>query len=423
MFWLEGAQAVRASALTSEQAVRVEITQLGFDCLIDLLTRNNLALLILVSMKRKFRWAKGLIALIVAGFRGSGKKAGALFVDFVRPLSKNLKAYMEFGPFGLSVICYAIYCIVQLYAFQIVIDGNIATLRQSDTVYLLDSSIYIFQAWFGYPDRFHDEAGRSVNAVYGYLKTLLNQIDRLKPQYMLAAFDESLFSGFRHGLYPDYKANRALPDDSLARQLHLCRALTELLGICCAGDEVYEADDWLALGAYTAHQAGLPLAVLSRDKDLAQLIGADDLWWDWSSDIQRDYAGIVDYWGVRPQQIPDLLALMGDSSDNIPGVSGVGEKSARILIQHFDNLENLFANLEEVKQVKVRGAKRLHDALLSEEENVFLFRELIRLHPPTTPLPLSNLKRNSATPESVLAFMQGQGLGVAFQNLIERHYA
>ena len=102
--WLEGAQAVSISAPTMEQAARVEVTQLGFDCLIDLLTRNNLALLILVSTQRKFRWAKGLIALIVAGFRSTGKKAQAWIVNFVRPLSKNLKALAGFSPFGLSVI-------------------------------------------------------------------------------------------------------------------------------------------------------------------------------------------------------------------------------------------------------------------------------------------------------------------------------
>ena len=101
---MEEEQPEITNAPAKEQAVRVESTQLGFDCLIDLLTRNNLALLILVSTKRKFRWAKGLIALIVAGFRSTGKKAQAWIVNFVRPLSKNLKALAGFSPFGLSVI-------------------------------------------------------------------------------------------------------------------------------------------------------------------------------------------------------------------------------------------------------------------------------------------------------------------------------
>lgn len=296
-------------------------------------------------------------------------------------------------------------------------------MRQSDTVYLLDSSIYIFQAWFGIPDRFQDAHGRPVNAVYGYLKTLLAQLQALNPVYMLAAFDESLFSGFRHTLYQPYKANRALPDDDLARQLHLCRALTQLIGVHCVGDEVYEADDWLALGAQTARLSGLRSIVLTRDKDLAQLITPGDLWWDWSADIQRDHPALQAHWQVRPEQIADLLALTGDSADNIPGVPGVGDKSARALVQHFHNLENLYANLEAVREMNVRGANRLYTALLDTEEDAFLFRELIRLHPPPHALPLNNLRFNAVSPDTLLAYLDAQGLGAAFHNLVKRHYA
>lgn len=300
---------------------------------------------------------------------------------------------------------------------------NIATLRHSDTVYLLDSSIYIFQAWFGYPDHFHDDEGRPVNAVYGYLKTLLSQLARLKPAYMLAAFDESLFSGFRHQLYPDYKANRALPDDSLAWQLHLCREVTAQMGVHCVGESVYEADDWLALGAHVARQAGCSATVITRDKDLAQLVGEGDLWWDWAGNIQRDYAAMIEHWQVQPHQIPDLLALMGDSADNIPGVAGVGAKSARLLIGHYGSLEHLYADLDSVQTLAVRGAQRLYRALLDTEEQAFLFRELIRLHPPEQPLALPQLTVAPVQPEAILHYMDSVGLGTAFHNLVKRHYA
>ncbi len=337
----------------------------------------------------------------------------------MRLLSKNPKARPAAGRFGPPIIC----CIVQMYTFHIVIDENITTLRQSDTVYLLDSSIYIFQAWFGYPDYFHDAAGRPVNAVYGYTKTLLSQLDELRPRYLMAAFDESLFSGFRHELYPPYKANRALPDDDLARQLYLCRRLTELLGVHCAGEGVYEADDWLALGAQTAAGHGLSTAVITRDKDLAQLVRPGDSWWDWSGKVRRDHQALKEHWLVLPEQIPDLLALMGDSADNIPGIAGIGEKSAKTLLQHFGSLDNLYSNLDVVPELKVRGARRLYNALLDTEEEAFLYRELIRLHPPTQPLSLGQLEYEPVDPHSVLDFLDEEGLGTAFQNLVKKHYA
>jgi len=301
--------------------------------------------------------------------------------------------------------------------------GNIAILKRSDTVYLLDASIYFFQAWFGYPDYFHDAGGRPVNGVYGYLKTLLTQLRQWQPRYLLAAFDESLFSGFRHQMYPDYKANRALPDEALAWQLNLCRQLTQQLGICCVGDTVYEGDDWLALGAQVARSADLPINVVTRDKDLAQLVKPGDLWWDWAAGDERDYAALCQHWEVRPQQIPDLLALMGDSADNIPGVAGIGARSARRLLQEFADLEALYGNLDAVVQLEVRGARSVYNALLARAEQALLFRELIRLHPPEQALRLEQLTWQPPSAASLIEFLDAQGLGAQFRNLVSQHYA
>ena len=341
----------------------------------------------------------------------------------MRPLSKYTKPIPAGSLFGLITIYGMIPLTEQLYAFQIVIILNIATLRQSDTVYLLDSSIYIFQAWFGYPDYFHDASGRSVNAVYGYAKTLFSQLRTLNPVYLLAAFDESLFSGFRHELYPDYKANRALPDEELAHQLYLCRRLTELSGVHCVGDSVYEADDWLALGAKVAVAGGLKTAVITRDKDLAQLVRPGDLWWDWAAGKQRDYQALREHWTVLPEQIPDLLALMGDSSDNIPGIAGIGEKSAKALLHHLGNLENLYGDLDSVLGLEMRGVRRLYNALQDTEEEAFLFRELIRLHPPPQHLTLQDMILEPVPSDRILDFFDQEGLGAAFRNLVTQHYA
>lgn len=311
---------------------------------------------------------------------------------------------------------------MQFYAFQIVIDENIATLKQSDTVYLLDSSIYIFQAWFGYPDYFQDEQGRSVNAVYGYMKTLLSQLHAIEPTYMVAGFDESLFSGFRHHMYPAYKANRALPDKALAYQLQLCKELTELLGIVCLADPTYEADDWLALAAQAARKANMKSVVITRDKDLAQIVQPGDQWWDWSGKNMRGYDSLQAHWAVLPSQIPDLLALAGDAADNIPGVCGVGDISARALIQHYGSLESLYSYLDGVLVLPIRGAKRLFHVLEDTEDDAFLYRELIRLHPPETKLALSDMKIQPPRTEDVRLYLQDKGLGRAFTNMLSQFY-
>ena len=177
------------------------------------------------------------------------------------------------------------------------------------------------------------------------------------------------------------------------------------------------------MGAEIAAQAGLKTTVITRDKDLAQLVRPGDTWWDWGGGIQRDHSALIDHWQVQPQQIPDLLALMGDSADNIPGISGVGEKSARILLQHFASLEMLYGALEAVLVLDVRGARRLYNALLDTEEQAFLFRELIRLHPPAADLSLKDLCCQPADKQAVLAFIEQEGLGTQFFNLVIQHYA
>lgn len=291
---------------------------------------------------------------------------------------------------------------------------------QPSRLFLLDASIYVFRAWFGYPDRYFDQQGRPLNAVYGYLRTLLSNLGKAQPRYMVAAFDESLFSGFRHRLYPAYKANRALPDEGLAYQLALCKLLTEKMGIKTLGSEDFEADDLLAWAAQTGVQEGLPVTVVTRDKDLAQLIGKDDQLWDWAEGSLKDHAQLLSHWQVPLHHIPDLLALAGDAVDNIPGIRGVGVKTATQLIAHFDCLENLYGRLSEIASLPVRGAKRIQSALEGSESDAFLYRELVRLHWPETPLDLEQMEVESMDREFLGALFHELGLGQAFHHLLEQ---
>lgn len=310
--------------------------------------------------------------------------------------------------------------IVQIHKIQLVKKGNISILKHSDTVYLLDASIYIFRAWFGFSDTLNDLEGRSVNAVYGYLQLLLRRITTLRPQYMVAAFDESLFNGFRHNLYPDYKSNRALPDEELAYQLELCKLVTQTLGITCLAHPQYEADDLIFWASNVARQHNKSNVVITRDKDLAQVIGMDDRLWDWSRDDVLDYQALVDHWRLHPHQIADLLALMGDASDNIPGIAGIGKQSATALLQHFGDLETLYQNLDAVQKLPIRGAKSLFRKLVGTREQAMLFRQLTRLKAPPEPMDLTAMLVHPVSAQQLTEVIQQLQLGAPFVKMVER---
>ncbi len=147
--------------------------------------------------------------------------------------------------------------------------------------YLIDSSIYIFRSYFSLPDNWQAlDSGYPTNAVYGFTGFLLDLLRNKNPQYLFCAFDESLGSGFRHQLCPDYKANRELPDEALAFQLNACRQLCRVLGIAEMASNTYEADDLIAAVARRTRQENAQPVVVTRDKDLTQIIESGDLYWD-----------------------------------------------------------------------------------------------------------------------------------------------
>lgn len=246
---------------------------------------------------------------------------------------------------------------------------------------LIDASIYIFRAYFSLPERWHTADGRPLNAVYGYASFLVDFLDRMQSgDCCAAAFDESLGSCFRNEIYPDYKASRALPDEDLALQLDSCRELTERIGVPCLGGQRYEADDYIATLAKLHREQGRAVTVVTRDKDLGQLIiQPEDRWWDFASDTVLDATGFFQRFGVRPAQFADYLALVGDSIDDIPGVPGVGPKSAATLLASYPNLDEIEANLGRLNELDIRGAGKLQQRLTDHWEQVRLARRLTGL--------------------------------------------
>jgi len=242
--------------------------------------------------------------------------------------------------------------------------------------YLIDASVYVFRAYHSLPDDMVDNDGNPVNALYGYCRFIGDFVEQVRPEYLAVLFDESLTSSFRSAIYPAYKANREPAPQELKRQFRQCREFTKALGIMECGHPGYEADDLIGTLVEAGRRAGRPSTIVSRDKDLAQLVSKQDVFWDFAGKGKLGYDEIPGVFGVWPEQIADFLALAGDSVDNIPGVPGVGKKTAVALLQHFGSLDAIYANLDRVEDVCCRGARTLALKLEMHREAAMLARRL-----------------------------------------------
>ena len=242
--------------------------------------------------------------------------------------------------------------------------------------YLIDASVYVFRAYYSMPDDMVDGDGNPVNALYGYCRFLGDFIEQVNPEHIAVLFDESLTTSFRTEIYPEYKANRDPAPPELKRQFQQCRRYTRALGVMEWGSPRYEADD--LIGTLVEHGRSMkrPSTIVSRDKDLAQLLSKEDVFWDFAGKGKVGYEQVPDVFGVWPEQIADFLALAGDAVDNIKGVPGVGKKTATVLLEHFGSLANIYDNLDKVHEVNVRGAKTLGEKLGTHKDAAMLARRL-----------------------------------------------
>ena len=252
-------------------------------------------------------------------------------------------------------------------------DGGGAPMR---TLYLVDASLYVFRAWHSMPDEFRDAEGWPTNAVHGFARFLLELLDRSRPQHIAIAFDEALDSCFRNVLYPAYKANREPAPEELKRQFGHCRALCVALGLSVLGHREYEADDLIGSACHRARAHGFRSVIVSADKDLSQLLGEHDEQWDFARGQRWGAAGVAERHGVEARQMADYLALCGDAVDNIPGVPGIGAKTAAALLAHFGSLDALLERVEEVPFLRLRGARACAERLRLHREQALLCRQL-----------------------------------------------
>jgi len=287
------------------------------------------------------------------------------------------------------------------------------------TVYLIDASIYIFRAWFSVPDSMRGENGMPVNAMYGFCRFLTEFAERTGANHVGIAFDENLTQSFRNDIYPEYKMNRELPPEDLKNQFKYCRRLAEAAGFYCVGHDRYEADDLIATLSLSMREQGFRNVIVSGDKDLAQLIRGDDFWWDYARDRQLKAPQVIEKFGVPPEAIQDFLGLCGDAVDNIPGVPGIGPKTATALLQEYTTVEGVYDNLGAIASLKLRGAKTLGAKLAEHREKAFLSKQLATVAY-DAPIVTDAVKLRRQSAEVSLLREIGQIMGGRGDGLFER---
>lgn len=244
------------------------------------------------------------------------------------------------------------------------------------TVHLVDASPYIFRAHFSLPSSIKAPDGRPMAASYGFASFLLKLIADEKPTHLAVAFDRNLNGSFRNEIYPAYKEQRVAPPPELEAQIDACLEIAAALGAATFIDDRYEADDLIGAICQDLEKEGHGAVIVTSDKDLAQLVDERTVLLDFAKEARFDQRGVFEKLGVRPDQITDYLGLAGDTVDNIPGVKGIGGKSAAELLARFGHLEELYERLDELPGQPIRAAKSLHAKLVAGREIAFLSKRL-----------------------------------------------
>lgn len=252
-------------------------------------------------------------------------------------------------------------------------------MKKGDHLFLVDGSGFIFRAFHAIPALNRKSDGLPVNAVSGFcnmlwklLRDARNTDVGVTPTHLAVIFDYSSTT-FRKEIYPLYKANRSAPPEDLIPQFGLIRHATRAFNLPCIETEGFEADDIIATYARQAEAVGADVTIVSSDKDLMQLVTANVHMYDAMKDKQIGIPDVIEKWGVPPEKMIDLQAMTGDSTDNVPGIPGIGPKTAAQLLEEFGDLETLLARADEIKQVKRR------ENIVANAELARVSRQLVEL--------------------------------------------
>ena len=231
---------------------------------------------------------------------------------------------------------------------------------------LVDGSSYLYRAFHAFPP-LTNSAGEPTGAMYGVLNMLKSLISQVQPSHIAVVFDAK-GKTFRDEMFEQYKSHRPPMPDDLRKQIQPLHDIIRALGIPLLVIEGVEADDVIGTLAVAASKANQKVLISTGDKDMAQLVDDNIMLINTMNNTLLDREAVIEKYGIPPELIIDYLALMGDSADNIPGVSGVGEKTALGLLQGIGSMAEIYANLDKVAELPIRGAKKLGDKLLSEKE-------------------------------------------------------
>lgn len=251
--------------------------------------------------------------------------------------------------------------------------------EQRDTFYIIDTHAEIFRAYYAIRSGLTSSVtGEATHAVFGFAGTLIRILSQIKPKYLVAAIDTP-GKTFRNDLYPAYKANRSAPPDDLVTQIHRILQLLEAFGILTLGKPELEADDIIASLTQTildtSEADNVDVTIVSRDKDLEQLLCDRVAMLDLHKDTIIDVQSLWETKGIKPSQVVDMLALMGDNSDNVPGVEKIGPKTAAQLIQQYDSVDGIFAHIEEIKGKRRENLEKARLQIALAQQLVTLRRD------------------------------------------------
>src|SRR5271154_5430574 len=243
---------------------------------------------------------------------------------------------------------------------------------------LVDGSGYIFRAFHALPPM-NTSRGLPTQAVYGFIRMLLKLLKDVRPSHIAIVFDSPKRT-FRDDLFADYKANRSEAPNDLIVQIPYIHRAVDAFRIKSLMVEGFEADDVIGTLAKRAAKEDFVVTLITADKDFMQLVGPHVTLWNTMRDRRVDAREVRARLGVDPSAVVDVMALMGDSIDNVKGVPGIGEKTATALIKHFGSLDKLYANLAQVETIPgLRGAKRIATLLTEHRADAELARKLVSI--------------------------------------------
>ena len=247
-------------------------------------------------------------------------------------------------------------------------------MNKQNRLILIDGSAYIFRAYYGLPPMNRPD-GTPINAVFGFTNMLVKLIEDYRDEKMIVVFDAAR-ENFRNKIFKEYKANRGETPEDLIPQFEIIRECVDAFKIPQIEIEGFEADDIIATYCKLAIKDKMESVIVSSDKDLMQLVNKNVSMFDPMKNKKIGIDQVIEKFGLPPEKVVQIQALTGDKVDNIPGAPGIGAKIAAALLTEFGSIQKLYASLDKVPDMKLRGAKKVYDILLRHRDDIDLYRRI-----------------------------------------------